>query len=249
MQSTRTFADLGIPFSLFRGPVEEASEYAGVVRCALCGEQGHCFTLGIGADVVARCPACRAENALDAQDKEGGACRSCGAGVPFPPVAPGDLVACYRCLRGGGAALTKDTELGMIRWEDAAAGVTHGLPGSGIAPAGYEEVPKEDDDDEGWVAVRLPREQMFELVRTPTYLTIQGERWLFCCKHPMAYVGAWSREEFTRRAPDGDGKALFERIVEDAGEGLWEDELHDETGVYVFHCDQCDRFRAHWDIA
>src|SRR4051812_39506728 len=34
------------------------------------------------------------------------------------------------------------------------------------------------------VEARLPRESMYELLRTPNYLTIQGERWQFCCKTP-----------------------------------------------------------------
>jgi len=131
----------------------------------------------------------------------------------------------------------------MISWEQAFEGVTHGVPG--LNRSDFEMVPGEDD----WVGARLPQKMMFELLRTPTYTTIQGERWQFCCKRPMIFVGQWSRKEFTRRAPKGDGRAFFEQIVQDTVPGLWEDKLHDETGVYVFRCSTCKRLTAHWDIA
>src|SRR5204862_979 len=53
----------------------------------------------------------------------------------------------------------------------------------------------------------------------------------------------------TVTGPDGDGRALFEEVVQDAVPGLWEDRLHDVTGVYVFRCPACGRLSAHWDIA
>lgn len=102
--------------------------------------------------------------------------------------------------------------------------------------------------ESGWVGVRLPQEMMFELLRTPTYSTIQGERWLFCCRQPMVFVGEWSRDDFSRRASGRDGQRYFNEIVEDNVEGLWEDQLHDMTSVYVFRCPSCGKFRAHWDM-
>jgi hypothetical protein len=110
---------------------------------------------------------------------------------------------------------------------------------------GLEMVHKVD----GWVGARLAQETMFELLRTPTYSTIQGERWQFCCKRPMIFIGAWRRDEFSRRAPDRNGKRFFDSIVQDAVPGLWEDQLHDVTGVYVFRCTECGKLTAHWDIA
>ena len=44
-------------------------------------------------------------------------------------------------------------------------------------------------------------------------------------------------------------KAIFEQIVQRCVKGLWEDELHDITGVYTFQCGQCGKLTAHWDIA
>jgi hypothetical protein len=65
----------------------------------------------------------------------------------------------------------------------------------------------------------------------------------------MALVGEWSRERFSLEAADGDGRALFDSIVEKTVPGLWEDDLHDVTGIYVFECCRCARRRANWDMA
>lgn len=118
----KTFDDLGIPFPLFGGPVEDASEYKGVATCSLCTREGHCFSLGIGADVVTSCPGCGSVNAIDADDREG-ECSACAEALSIDDDAE-ELHACYACLREGKAALTKGTELGMIRWEDAVRGAT-----------------------------------------------------------------------------------------------------------------------------
>ena len=240
----KTFAELGIPFPLFEAPVEDAAEYNGMGTCSLCGRAGqHCFTLEIGCAVVALCPACGTENYLDADDRVDEPCRSCRRKVPFPDFGGEEIQACYDCLRAGKAAITKDTELGMISWEQALEGITNGKPG--LKGADFELVPTETD----WVRARVPQEMTFELLRTPTYVSIQGEIWQFCCRQPMVFLGAWSRKEFTRRAPDGDGRKYFESIVQDPIPGLWEDRLHDETGAYVFRCPECGRMTAHWDIA
>ena len=238
------FTDLGIPFPLFEAPVKQASEYVGAGTCWLCGMQHpHCFRLSIGADVIVPCPACATENALDADDKVDGTCRTCKAKVPFPKKRDGEAKACYSCLRSGRAALTKDTQLGMIRWEETLCGVTHGVPG--LNHSDFEMVPKEDD----WVGARLPAPMMFELLRTPSYSTIQGERWQFCCRRPMIFIGEWSRDDFFRNALDGDGRKLFDQIVQEPVPALWEDELHDITGIYVFRCPECRCLTAHWDVA
>ena len=63
---------------------------------------------------------------------------------------------------------------------------------------------------------------MEELLHTPSFITWQGGRWLFCCREPMIYLGAWSPEKFSRQADDGDGEALFYQIVEGAHSELWE---------------------------
>lgn len=241
---SETFAQLGIPFPLFEGPTEQAGEYCGLAACSLCrAKRQHCFRLGIGCYLLFDCPKCSATNGLDAEDRADGWCRQCKTTIPFPEIDDDEVKVCYRCLRAGKAGITKDTELGMVSWEQALDGVTHGIPG--LNRPDFEMVPKDDD----WVGARLPKEMMLELLRTPTYNSIQGDRWQFCCRQAMVFVGEWSRKEFSRRAPDGDGHRLFCEVVQDIMPGLWEDKLHDITGVYVFKCGSCGKLRAHWDLA
>ncbi len=239
-----TFAQLGVPFPLFEASTDQANEYCGEADCSLCGKtKQHCFYLGIGCAVMLNCLHCGTLAGLDAYDQEDTSCHSCGTSIPFPDVGEEEVSVCYGCLRSGKAAITKDTQLGMISWRQALEGVTHGSPG--LKHSDFEMVPKQGD----WAGARLPHAMMWELLRTPTYSIIQGERWQFCCRRPMIFVGEWSRDDFSRRAPDGDGCRFFNEIVQDPVSGLWEDELHDVTGVYVFRCPQCDRLTAHWDIA
>jgi uncharacterized protein CbrC (UPF0167 family) len=239
-----TFAQLVIPFSLFEGPADQAGEYCGLGACSLCGKKRqHCFRLGIGCAIMSGCPSCGAANGLRADDREDSYCRQCKTPIAFPDLGGGEIKTCYSCLRSGKAAISKDTELGMIDWEQAFEGVTHGVPG--LNRSDFEMVPKGDD----WVGARLPQEVMFELLRTPTYSTIQGERWQYCCRRPMIFLSEWNRDEFSRRAADGDGRRLFEEIVQKSVPGLLENGLHDITGVYVFRWPSCARLTAHWDIA
>jgi uncharacterized protein CbrC (UPF0167 family) len=238
-----TFRELGCIFPLFEAPITDASDCVEAGSCAICDAQVSVrFELGIGCALMLPCPACATENGLDADDREDTPCRQCNALVSFPEV-PEQLACCYPCLRAGKAAITKDTELGMVSWEQAFEGLTHGVPA--LAHPDFEMVPTDSD----WVRARLTPEVMYELLRTPCYSTIQGDNWLFCCQKPMIFCGAWTRQRFTEHAPDGDGKALLARVLEHDVPGLWEDELHDETGIYVFRCGSCDRLRGHWDIA
>ncbi|QDV36899.1 hypothetical protein [Tautonia plasticadhaerens] len=112
-----TFADLGIPFPLFEAPTDDASDYAGLATCRLCGVGGrHCFEPGGGDDLIVPCASCGVENRLSAGARRDVPCRGCGSTVPFPePLkARKQLLACYDCLRTGRAAMAKDTEFGMV---------------------------------------------------------------------------------------------------------------------------------------
>jgi uncharacterized protein CbrC (UPF0167 family) len=239
----RRFRDLGTPFPLFDAPVSDAAELIDPGVCGICGQQAQVrFRLEVGAAVMRPCPACGVENGLSVSDPDESECRACHARIAVPEMPHGHN-ACYACLRAGRAALTKDTELGMISWEQAFAGVTHGVPG--LAHPDFEMVPQPDSD---WIGARLPPETMFELLRTPSYRTIQGESWLFCCRRPMVFIGTWSRQDFIDHAPDGDARKLFEEIVLNCGEDLWEVTRGESTGVYVFRCGACARLKAHWDF-
>jgi uncharacterized protein CbrC (UPF0167 family) len=238
-----TFKALGIDFPLFDAPAEDASDYVGVATCSFCSAQTHSFSLGIGCYVQVRCTTCGVENWLDADDRANGLCRSCARPVEFPFLGDGEVLVCYGCLRSGRAAMTKDTEFGMVSWEQALSGVTHGVPG--LKTDKFPVV----DNGNGWYGAVIPSQHLLELLRTPTPSTIQGETWLFCCQQPMTFIGRWSRANFSHFAPDGDGRAYLERLLGKHVPGLWEDDLHDVTGIYVYRCPSCRREVASWDIA
>lgn len=238
-----TLKALGMDFPLFDAPVEDASEYAGVGTCSFCSAEAHSFRLGIGCYVRVRCISCDMENWLDADDRVGISCRSCARSVEFPFAGDDEVRICYRCLRLGRAAITKDTEFGMVSWEQGLSGVTHGVPGLKT-----DKFPLVDNGD-GWYGAVIPVQHLVELLRTPTPSTIQGETWQFCCHQPMKFLGRWSRVNLSHFAPDGDGRAYLDRLLGEHVPGLWEDELHDVTGIYVYRCFSCRRESATWDIA
>jgi uncharacterized protein CbrC (UPF0167 family) len=218
-----TFAELGIHFPLFEASIEETNDYAGAGTCCVCQkQQPHCFELSIGCALMLPCPSCRTINGLDADDKTDTPCFACATTVPWPLSPETAVTICYACLREGHGAITHDTEQGMLTWQDTT---------------------------QESLGTTIPRKHLLELLRTPGYITLQCDCWQFCCHQPMVYLGPWSREEFTRRSPDGDGESFFNEIVQEPDEDLWEDKMHDETGVYVFRCAKCARLTAHWDIA
>jgi uncharacterized protein CbrC (UPF0167 family) len=242
----KTFAELGIPFPLYEAPVEASddSDYAGKGRCCVCQASNvHTFGLGIGTALMVACPKCATINGLDVPDQDEVACRNCDAAISFPSNAAIDEPkVCYSCLRSGHAAITKDTEFGMVSWDQAFSGVTNGRPG--LKQDQFEPVVVDQEDD--WIGVKLPTDIMFELLRTPTYGSWQGECWLFCCRYPMTFVGEWKHEDFTRRAPDGDGEKLFYQVVEEIPADTW-DSLGSGNCVYVFECKRCGKLLAHHD--
>jgi uncharacterized protein CbrC (UPF0167 family) len=242
-----TFADLGIPFPLFEAPTSETGDYVGLSTCSLCHARNrHCFVLDIGCAVIQPCPACGVINGLDANDREDKECRSCQVLIPFPELLKQaeNVRICYGCLRDGRGAITKDTEFGMVSWEQAFQGVTNGVPG--LQTDEFERVLI--DAEEEWYGVRMPQEHLYELLRTPTFTTWQGELWLFCCKQPMTYIGAWS--SLQKSADEAQG--FFNEVVdpnEPSKEWLWE-AISRNSGVclYVFRCKRCGRFRSTYDM-
>jgi uncharacterized protein CbrC (UPF0167 family) len=243
-----TFSELGIPFPLFEAPVEEASEYAGPSTCSVCRAKGvHCFHLGVGGDLIAACPGCATERALDADDRADGRCGACGGSVPFPLIEEAEKIrACYACLRAGRAALTKDTELGMVTWELARQGRTHGVPG--LQRADFRLVPSGEGSD--WMQALVPAETLLELVRTPAWHSWQGEVWRFCCRHPMIYLGTWDAGDFAQRSPSADGGEYFRATVEEPEDWAWRHiDSPDIGGPYMFRCDTCGRISGYWDLS
>jgi uncharacterized protein CbrC (UPF0167 family) len=136
----------------------------------------------------------------------------------------------------------------MVSWEQAFAGVTHGVPG--LRTDEFETVLVDAEED--WYGVRLAERHLWELLRTPTYITIQGETWLFCCKQPMTYIGKWAS---VRQSPfcTGNERAFLNDSLateQSMKDWIWErtESGSGRLGVYVFPCAACGRFRANWDV-
>lgn len=239
-----TFADLGIPFPLFEAPATEASDYAGIATCRLCGGRDqHCFEVD---HLILPCLACGVEVGLVPADRADAPCRSCRSPVPFPESlkTKKQILVCYDCLRAGRGAMTKSTEFGTVTWQQAFEGVTLGAPG--LQADQFEIVPIDLDED--WYGVRVPSEHLWELLRTPSFSNWQEERWLFCCRQPMAYVGSW-RQALEAHQPD-DPRAFFEPLLDpddEAKEWVWERLETGQVSLYVYRCRNCGGFRATWD--
>jgi len=162
--------------------------------------------------------------------------------------------ACFACFRAGKAvAHVVGTELGMVRAEDAAVGLTHGVPVS-LAPPGHErvDVPAEDGH-EPWVRLRVDAAALNELLRTPRYETWQGESWLFCCQKPMVFMGPMREALLERlREPEQTQEEVVAKLLQvnarDAHRRTAE-VLAGRISMYVFRCASCAKRRAHWDSA
>jgi hypothetical protein len=177
---------------------------------------------------------------------------------------------CYACLRAWKVDVTRDTELGMVRREDAERGMTHGLPLSGPnALPEYELIPHEAEpvdrmavgvapfprnDSSHWYHVRVGKDALLELLRTPEFSTWQGARWLFCCRRPAVFIGEAPFEALAHELR-GNRKLLRPRIGEmfgisdDDADDLLDDVLDGEHVhyTYAFRCTRCERLRAYED--
>jgi hypothetical protein len=234
-----TFHDLGIPFPLLEAPVSDAADYEGRGRCSLCHKEGvHCFQLGIGANVVVRCPGCAAEVVLDADSRSGGACQACKSQLEFPELGPSAILACYSCLRAGRASLTKDTELGMIR-RRARCDVRCSRPGSPRlrSRAPVRRLGRRQIADHAGAGADL---WVLHHSRRAVALLLQDADGLCRRMVTREILGNGARWQRARILPSD--------TVHDTIDGLWEDQLHDATGIYVFRCAMCRKYSAHWDM-
>lgn len=242
------FDETGTPFRLFEAPISDAADVRGEAKCSLCGEHRFCLDIGVGHELLRPCGSCGAQTAFAATG-EPEECVACGVAGARLAAVDGDP-ACLVCLTEGRWAITKDSPLGMIRWRDAVAGETYGVPFADDAhTAGFETSPP---NEEGWRHVRVSPEVLLPLVHTPDFLSIQGSVWEFHCGAPMVFVGRWSQADFARRAPDGDGAAFAKRIgevVPDFYKSIGADDP-DDGGVsaYAFRCSSCSAYAANYDF-
>ncbi len=95
-----------------------------------------------------------------------------------------------------------------------------------------------------------------EMISTPSYLTLQGERWMCHCNDFMDYIGTWEAPDFTRESKDGNGKNLFKTMTIDGYHNLWEDcELEDDEKedtwedclYHAIECRHCKVKHGHWE--
>lgn len=255
--SHMTFAELGIPFPLFAAPVAEASKYDGLGTCELCNTaESHCFRIGIGDAVTHPCASCGDVVGHHVADRAAVPCPSCSAVAPWPAGLGGRIRVCCACVRAGRGLMGKDTEFGLLSWEQRVAGVTLGVPGLGEHRQDYPGVELVQTGDpemqlgemmDAWFGAKLPAAAMDELLRTPTYSTWQGETWLFEGPTPMIYLGCWQASNFDAHAEDGNGERLFLEAVQDADEGTWDDLADGSISVYVFRSPTSGRLRGTWD--
>jgi uncharacterized protein CbrC (UPF0167 family) len=204
------------PFPLFAAPLSEAAGHTGAGPCVVCGAEA------------------------DPRLRLG----SSGRLVPQDSPSEPDDAVCVPCLRAGHVAFTRDTEFGMLRWDDAVAGRTQGLPGLRHA----DGFPLAAPDDDGWVAAEIPAMVLLELVRTPVYVTWQDEQWLFCCGSAMVYLGRWGRVEVVHHMP-ADPAAAFLAIFDGAEAWMWPDVDDLSIDFHAFRCRSCDRVRGHTDMS
>jgi hypothetical protein len=156
---------------------------------------------------------------------------------------------CYDCFRQGFGSDSVDTELGLVLTELVDAGMTHGIPTND--PSNFDEygtTPHSIDPrhpDHRWYHVHVNPVFLRELLRTPKYLTWQGEIWLFCCKRPMAFLGS---------VPGGLIDPLYPHIeigirqfIEDPRREILAQKDYGPHTYYAFSCITCGRLRYHDD--
>ena len=137
----------------------------------------------------------------------------------------------------------------MVRPEDAESGLTHGIPLEDHSKVPeYDLVPHPIDPrfpDEKWFSVRVAPEHLQELIRTPRYNTWQGERWLFCCQRPSAFLGSVPTELVFKGQPPSLG-AISEWLEAPNWEATASNKYGSHT-CYLFRCVKCGRIQYHDD--
>jgi len=86
---------------------------------------------------------------------------------------------------------------------------------------------------EGWLEVRLPKETLSELTRTPNFVSWQGDVWLFQGARPMVYIGEWKKRDFEAHCPQGMlPEEFFRQVLRGYDPRLWQ--YADNVCIYVF---------------
>ena len=142
------------------------------------------------------------------------------------------------CLQAGRFRCTKSTEIGTLLEE-----------GVLLNESIFEETddfltPYSAEERTGF-----PEAVLRELQQTPEFYDWNEVPWRACCKDFMAYLGTWQPSDFHAHAPDGNGRALCQRILESGNiHFLWPETKTPTTfepiAVHVFRCLHCATLRA-----
>lgn len=243
-----TFDSLGIDFPLFAADVSEAGSWSPGGTCYFCHEERSGFEVGIGDYVLMSCPSCSATTYASADGRDE-PCHQCGGQVALPSNVESEH-GCWKCLRGGVWAATRDTEAGMVTPDDGLVERTQGLPFAPVSGVERFGLPVGPPNDDGWCTVSIPANVLTELVRSPRYVTWQGETWLFHCGDAMRYLGLWGKRDFIRAAKDSQPAELARAAVgieADSYAELADVAAESHVCVYMFECRSCGAFRGYWD--
>jgi hypothetical protein len=107
---------------------------------------------------------------------------------------------------------------------------------------------------------------LVEIGFCPPIATFQRSIYLCHCNDFMIYIGRWSPKDFEANSPDGDGRKLWMKMIEDERlVGFWDCSIKEmeEDGVdwrqsddskwcsdalvYVFRCLHCNTLRCYYD--
>ncbi len=261
-----TFAELGISFPLFDAPIHYAAAFVESARCNIRGNDQQYFYSQSEVVWIEGCRWCGAENKLPQNLLEGGRllnCQNCGLiNEPGRVARSGKTtLMCFKCVKAENVQFPKDTEFGMVGEEHAVSGVTGGVPG--LETDQFEVVVIEQNwtgtdhptEQDVWSGARVPSELLWELLWTPRFFGWQEERWLFCCRQPMVYMGRWP--DLKKRFRPKDPGALFAKIYASTGDDTpcddWARAARDFEGgdplMHVFRRRSCEQFRAYIDVS
>lgn len=248
-------ADFGMPFTLFKGPAAFLSDMKNDAACSLCQARRRLvFALSQNDHILEPCGRCGASVALRLgwpdENPEPSVCERCSFHCDWPTGRPRDTLAvCYECLRGGRAGIAHETEVGDVDLGHALHGLTSGASEEIARREGLETtVLKTYDDGSQSIGMRIPRDLLLEMVRTPRHEALQREYWPYHCKGFMAFLGRWGQEDFENQSP-GSGREWFgeHMSADDPWEEMWEWLVGDVGWSYVYQCQSCGRHRVYVD--
>jgi len=146
------------------------------------------------------------------------------------PYASPDWI-CIECLTSIKIETTHNTDLGFV---------------APNLPEGIDDARK-----------HVPEASYQEMIKTPPFLSIQGEQWLSHCNDFMDYIGTWEAPDFTEKSKDGNGKSLFCEMTHEDYWHLWEEcGLAENENKYTwqdclyhtFECWHCKIKKGYWEI-